>query len=276
MNLGGGASLRLIWKEDRANQAIKFLYVDQRDDYIYARDLNALPEEPCYQWNGECDVEWSLFINSKYHTNPILTAEQKAISNQIATKNRFTYCGENPDIGFFAHIIQSPPGTGKTVVAALRASELYREGWNVVLLVPQALSEEIQSLKCIQESRSHNSDSSTFFCGTFHDWLRLPTHKLSNQMLSTEEELEVLKELATRAEYAGRRIKAQTIQLRDLILYHSFVLNDNSGNEGDILYQDNQERIQSLELINTNWWFDAIKETGKISRSQNAESLVAR
>lgn len=157
IDVGGGGSLRLIWTNNLENRSIRFLYVDQRDDDTYDFNLSELPQEPAYRWNKETRVEWALFLNGAYNASPVLTRHQRIISSQIGKENTHTLYGEDQRIGFFAHITQSPPGTGKTITAALRAYELYEAGWNVIFLVPQCLLEDVKSfyyIQSIQEVRS--------------------------------------------------------------------------------------------------------------------------
>ncbi|PZO53704.1 MAG: hypothetical protein DCF15_12585 [Phormidesmis priestleyi] len=152
IDLGGGSSLRLIWSENIDDDSIRFLYADQRDSDTYAIDLKQLPQEPAYSWCGESGAEWSLFMNGAYNASPILTQQQRSITAKVAIDNSYTLHGDSHShrIGFFAHITQSPPGTGKTITAAVRACELHQSGWNVIFLLPQRLIEDVKSFSCMR------------------------------------------------------------------------------------------------------------------------------
>ncbi len=167
-DLGGNSSLRLIWTNNLDDDSIRFLYVDQRDDDTYDFDLNKLPQEPAYTWNGKTVGEWALFLNCEYNTSPVLTQHQRQTSGKVGNKSSY---GEDKRIGFFAHITQCPPGTGKTITAALRACELYKSDcWNVIFLLPQRLLEDVKTFRCIKSMPSELSEG--FFCGTFQDWIK--------------------------------------------------------------------------------------------------------
>ncbi len=157
LDLGGGSSLRLIWILNQEDGSIRILYAAQRNDDTYDIDIKALPREPAYTWNGEKDIAWSFFLNGGYNYSPVMTQAQKLTSDQIGQHTAVSHYGENPRIGFFAHITQSPPGTGKTVTAALRACDLYKMGWNVLFLLPQSLLEEVKEFHCLQSIPSDMS-----------------------------------------------------------------------------------------------------------------------
>jgi mRNA-degrading endonuclease RelE of RelBE toxin-antitoxin system len=271
IDVGGGGSLRLIWTNNPENRSIRFLYVDQRDDDTYDFNLSELPQEPAYRWNKETGVEWSLFLNGAYNASPVLTQPQQTISNQVGKESNHTLYGEDQRIGFFAYITQSPPGTGKTITAALRACELYKAGWNVIFLVPQCLLEDVKSFYCIQSISSDLSQG--FFCNTFQNWVVQFFPEFSSLVLPPEKELEILQDLANRAERSRQNLKFNRIELRDVILYQSFVLNPNENYSKNAVYQENKDRIEDLKYIHAQWWQEKIARLGKESRSTIANTL---
>lgn len=271
IDLGGGSSLRFIWK-DLENGSIRFLYVAQRDDDTYSFDLSQLPLEPAYRWNGETGVEWSLFLNGAYNASPVLTQDQREASDRIGQGGNRTLDKEEWHFDFFAHITQSPPGTGKTITAALRARELFENGWNVIFLVPQCLLEDVRSFQCIQPMPSDLSR--IFFCGTFQDWIIQLFPKFSSLVLSPEQELEILQALARRAEQSKKNLQFNGVGLRDVILYQSFALKPNENYTKNPVYEDNKNRIKDLRNINSEWWKQEFSKRGKQSRSEIADQLA--
>ncbi|MFM7602535.1 MAG: hypothetical protein ACKO7R_15265 [Pseudanabaena sp.] len=241
LDLGGGSSLRLIWTENLEDDSIRFLYADQRDDETYELDLNALPLEPAYCWHSETGVEWALFLNGAYNGSPVLTPQQRTVSAQVG--QHYAYDEVEKRIGFFARITQSPPGTGKTITAALRACELYEEGWNVFFLLPHYLLEDVKEFHCI---RSIPSDlSKGFFYGTFQDWIIQLCPDIANSVMPPEDELQILKELAIRTGIT--KSKSGEIERRDLLLFQSFVLGSGPGHAKNVVYKENEQRIEILE-----------------------------
>lgn len=274
IDLGGGSSLRLIWTDSLENGSIKFLYIDQRHDDTYDLDLNQLPQEPAYQWNGETGVEWSLFLNGAYKASPVLTQHQRATGNQVGKESSYAAYGEDRRIGFFAHITQSPPGTGKTITAALRACELYEAGWNVTFLLPKRLLEDIQSFRCIQSVPSGLAQG--FFCGTFQDWVTQFFPEVANLILSPQDELIILQKLADHAERSRSNLKFNKIDLRDVLLFQSFILKSDLNYLKNSIYRDNEDRIKELKHIKVTWWQQEFSKLGKQCRSEIAEFLCER
>ncbi|HAT13457.1 MAG TPA: hypothetical protein DCS91_07665, partial [Microcoleaceae bacterium UBA11344] len=144
--------LRVIWERDSGN--IVVIKAGLRGD-VYDRvfdsrnrtdpleieaieELNkpqgtALVDHPAYEisledsnWNKEED-RWYKFIYANYYRySPVLTDHQKQPFDELrqygirSTKD---------------WLVQSAPGTGKTVCAALLACELHRQqGWNTMLI----------------------------------------------------------------------------------------------------------------------------------------------
>lgn len=272
VNPGGGGSLRLIWTTNREDHSIKFLYADQRDDNTYELDLNQLPQEPTYQWNQETGSEWSLFLNGGYNTSPVLTQNQKKLSDKVASDIPDHLNGKRID--FPATITQSPPGTGKTIVAADRAYDRYNAGWNIIFIVPQSLVEHVKAFHCI---RSLPSDlSQGFFCNTFYNYITQFFPGFSNLVLSPEEELEILQDLAKKAKQSGKKIQPDTIEMRDVLLYQLFVLKEDQNTDKNTVYQGNKGRIKDLSFIASKWWDERIKKLGKKSRCTMAADILAQ
>jgi hypothetical protein len=272
IDTGGGSSMRLIWTENKNDRSIKFLYAGLRDESTYDKDtLNNLPRDPAYQWNGETGVEWSLFLNGGYNASPVLTQDQRKTSEKIGLDNPHTIYGEDRRVGFFAHITQSPPGTGKTIVAALRACELYNIGWNVTFIVPEHLLIEVKSFRCIQSIPLERKNS--FFYGTFKNWIDIFFPEKVTPSCSPEEERKILENLAKRAATSGRNIKFGDISIRDTILFQLFALNADSDNSKSTVFTENRDRIQALKNIKKEWWQEELKNINKSSRSEFAESI---
>lgn len=270
IDLGGGSSLRLIWSETE-DGSIRFLYADQRGDDTYADDLNQLPQEPAYLWHGESGAEWSLFMNGAYNANPILTQQQRSTSAKVGINNRHTTHKASRRIGFFPHITQSPPGTGKTITAAVRACELYNAGWNVIFLLPQRLLEDVKGFRCMQSMPSNPQQG--FFYGTFQDWISRISPDLSQLSLPPEDELSLLRKLAIRAEKSKPKLKIQEIGLRDLILFQAFVLSSGSERCKNSVYKENKSRIEALSHIQPDWWNQEFLKLGKQPRANIARRL---
>jgi len=271
IDLGGGSSLRLVWRESADDSSILFLYADQRDDDTYASNLDRLPKEPAYLWRGESGAEWTLFMNGAYNASPILTQQQQSTSTKIGKDDSYTAYGTNPRIGFFAHITQSPPGTGKTIMAAVRACELYRSKWNVVFLLPERLVEDVKSFRCMQSIPTDPQQG--FFYGTFQDWAARLSPALSQLSLPPEGELRILKDLAVRATRSKQKLKLQGIGLRDLILFQAFVLDNSAKQPKNSVYRENQSRIEALKNIKPKWWSQEFAKLKKKSRSSVAQAL---
>ncbi len=274
IDLDGGSSLRLVWTENTKDSSIRFLYAAQRDDDTYAFDLKQLPKEPAYLWQGGSDADWTLFMNGAYNASPILTEQQQLTSSKVGKDNKYNSYnahGVDPRIGFFAHITQSPPGTGKTIMAAARACELYQSGWNVVFLLPQRLIEDVKSFRCMQSIPSDPRQG--FFCGTFQDWVSRFSPDLSQSSLSLEDELRILQTLADRAARSNQKLKRQNIGLRDLILFQAFVLDKKLEQHKNSVYKENQSRIEILKNIKSKWWDQEFSKLGKKSRSNIAQDL---
>jgi mRNA-degrading endonuclease RelE of RelBE toxin-antitoxin system len=272
IDFGGGSSMRLIWTENQNDYSIKLLYADLKSDDTYNDDaLQNLPRDPAYKWNGEIGGEWSLFLNGGYNSSPLLTQNQQKTSEKIGINDVSTIHGEDRRVGFFTHITQSPPGTGKTIIAALRACELHNTGWNVFLIVPEHLLKEVNSFRCIQSIPSDRENK--FFFGTFRNWINGISPSITESSCSTEEERSILENLANLADKSGNNTKLGDISIRDTILFQLFALKPDESNSKNTVYVENKDRIESLAYIREEWWQKELKKLNKVSRSEFAKSM---
>ena len=209
----------------------------------------ALVDHPAYEisledsnWNQEED-RWYKFIYANYYRySPVLTSSQKQPFAELmqhgirSTKD---------------WLVQSGPGTGKTVCAALLACELHREqGWNTMLIVPPAVREDLENYSEIKKIKEQNSEG--FWLGTFPDWVREVDPELGARLATSEQELEALQELVR---FEGLARNLGNISSRDVLLYQAFVLDlENGNNDKNAIYQENRERIEILERIRPELW----------------------
>ncbi|MBE9186551.1 hypothetical protein IQ270_18125 [Microcoleus sp. LEGE 07076] len=260
--------LRVIWERDSGN--IVVIKAGLRGD-IYDRvfdsrnrtypleieaieELNkpqgtALVYHPAYEisledsnWNKEED-RWYKFIYANYYRySPVLTSSQKLpfaelMQHGIWSTNNW--------------LVQSGPGTGKTVCAALIACELHREqGWNTMLIVPPAVREDLENYSEIKKIKEQNSEG--FWLGTFPDWVRKVDPELGDRLATSEEELTALRELVR---FEGLAPRLGEISSRDVLLYQAFVLDlENGNNDRNPIFQENRQRIEILENIRPELW----------------------
>jgi mRNA-degrading endonuclease RelE of RelBE toxin-antitoxin system len=261
--------LRVIWERDSGN--IVVIKAGLRGD-VYDRvfdsrnrtdpleieaieELNkpqgtALVDHPAYEislensnWNQEEDRWYKFIYGNYYRYSPVLTRHQKQPFDELrqfgirSTRN---------------WLVQSGPGTGKTVCAALLACELHRDrGWNTMLIVPPAVREDLENYSEIKKIKEQNSEG--FWLGTFPDWVREVNPALGARLATSEEELTALRELVN-FEPSARNLG--NISSRDVLLYQAFVLDreNNNNNRNPIFHQENRERIEILENIRPELW----------------------
>ncbi|QOV24416.1 hypothetical protein [Anabaenopsis elenkinii] len=110
---------------------------------------------PTYQFDHKRVTSWYEFVYGGYLYSPLLTPEQQAISQQLITAQPPNHTPIN------SFLLQSAPGTGKTVCAALIACRLLKTvGWNVALIVPEALRSDLENfteIKSILQEQELNS-----------------------------------------------------------------------------------------------------------------------
>ncbi|MDB9539935.1 hypothetical protein [Anabaenopsis arnoldii] len=197
---------------------------------------------PTYQFDHKRVTSWYEFVYGGYLYSPLLTREQQAIYKQLITSAPPNHIEIN------SFLLQSAPGTGKTVCAALIACELFKTaGWNVALIVPEALRSDLEKfteIKSILQDQDLNSQEQrpNFFLGTFKQWLQQAEPNTYAQIATDEEELTAF--------------HSDNIKYRDLVLFRAFVLNEH--NLGDLnnnrTYIENTAVIQQLRRVNINEW----------------------
>lgn len=266
--------LRVIWERDSGNIVVikAGLRGDVYDRVFDSRDrtdpreikaieeLNrpqgtALVDHPAYEipledtnWNQEED-RWYKFIYANYYRySPVLNSYQKQLFAELM-QHGISSTKE--------WLVQSAPGTGKTVCAALLACELHRDqGWNTMLIVPPAVREDLENYSEIKKIREQNSEG--FWLGTFPDWVRKVDPELGDRLATSEEELEALQKIKDRYLPSLGEVSS-----RDVLLYQAFVLkreNSNQPNQENYnqrrnaIYQENRQRIEILERIEPEWW----------------------
>ncbi|GAB1544402.1 hypothetical protein NUACC21_70780 [Scytonema sp. NUACC21] len=149
--------LRVIWQRESSGDIVVIkagLRGDVYDDTFEIRDRECpititelinphgteLAEHPAYYWNHQRDSDWYKFVYSTYRYSPILTRYQREVLEQ-PLRTLFGYNQWLTDI--FRNrvcVVQSAPGTGKTVCATLFACEIHKQNeCNTMLIVPEAL-----------------------------------------------------------------------------------------------------------------------------------------
>ncbi len=197
---------------------------------------------PTYQFDHKRVTSWYQFVYGGYLYSPLLTPEQQAISHRLITAQPPNHTPIN------SFLLQSAPGTGKTVCAALIACQLFKTaGWNVALIVPEALRSDLEKFteikSILQEQESNSQDQRpNFFLGTFKEWLQHAEPNIYAQIATDEEELTAF--------------HSDNIKYRDLVLFRAFVINEH--NLGDLnnnrTYIENTAVIQQLRRVNINDW----------------------
>lgn len=214
-----------------------------------------LAQHPAYHWNHEQDSDWYKFVFSNYRYSPILTPDQREVlekllltfstSDQRVVSNTFRKT---------SHIVQSAPGTGKTVCATLIACEMHRQMWNTMLIVPEALRKDIAEYSEVKQILKQNN----FWLVTFREWLSKINPKFQNCLASPQEELQALREAIGRT-YQPRYPNLNEITARDVLLYQSFILDAANSNQiKNAIFQVNRQRIENLKHIPVQRWINAL------------------
>lgn len=194
---------------------------------------------PAYEWTEDNSRSWHHFIYNSYLYSPVLTKEQNEVFDKLKQQMSNPNKLQNSISSF---LVQSSPGTGKTVCAVLVACELHKaNNWNVTLILPEILCSEIKEFTCIKQEL--NKKSGKFFVGTIHEWFAQLNSDIYNEIATLDEELIALK-------VAAERVHIPQISAQDLSLYNSFVYSsekyaDSKRNLNHPIYIDNRNRIKN-------------------------------
>lgn len=262
--------VRVIWKQVDADNILvikaglrKDIYDNLPDnsncddpfavEQLLNLDGTSVENSPTYQvplTNGKPETEetWYKFVyGGGYRYSPLLTPHQQEVLSELtphSTNNK-------------AWIVQSAPGTGKTVCAALKACEMHNDyDWNTMLIVPEALRQDIAEFSEVKQTLELNPEG--FWLGSFRDFLGKVDPKLHSRLAKPEKEAEVLWRLDNPHLPNSTLISPEEIisYLDDVLLYQAFVLNqENSSRTRSPIYKANAERIQRLaRRINPQKW----------------------
>ena len=233
---------------------------------------------PCYEWSDQKTTSWHQFVYGGYLHSPVLTEEQRKI---FAKLNNSSQDFSNTST-ITSLLLQSSPGTGKTICAALLASELHKiYNWSVTLILPRLLCNEVKEFNSIKEiNQQHNIG---FFVGTFEEWLKSVNTDIHSQIASLDEERKAMETEARRIHLIGKDEELPEIHLG---LYKSFVYkkdeNARSNLEKHPIYRENSQVITRLVKIKDGWkqklkgkiiWLDALERVTQQLAPQNITAL---
>jgi mRNA-degrading endonuclease RelE of RelBE toxin-antitoxin system len=277
--------LRVIWQWDKEGDVL-IVKAGWRKD-VYRGDIKgrhrgelqvwsevidtpaaSLAEIPAYQWNHEKDEDWYKFVYGGYRYSPILTTHQRTEFNELLAIASATSDTK-------AWIVQSAPGTGKTLCATLLACEIHSLGecrWNTMLIVPEALRRDIAQYSEVKQAQKQKG----FWLGTFREWLSFVDPQLGASLAKPEQEFLALQEATRMARLSGKRSpKPQDITTTDVLLYQVFVLDEANGKQRNAIYRVNVEkgRIEALKQIEQRFWKEALSKLGSICRLDAANHL---
>jgi mRNA-degrading endonuclease RelE of RelBE toxin-antitoxin system len=202
---------------------------------------------PTFNFNVNKTSSWYQFIYGAYLYSPHLTQEQIKLFDQLSeTLTSYSYSRYSELTNINSFLLQSAPGTGKTVCAAVIASKFYKNhDCNVVLILPEALCSEVKEYTEIKEILQ--DQQSNFFVGSFAEWLCQSAPELYQLVATSSEELQALQAEAQRVHAIS---KNELLPYRDLILFRAFVL------ARDEIYQSRHpnyhENISRLEFLRKN------------------------
>ncbi|MEC4813003.1 MAG: hypothetical protein SAK29_06985 [Scytonema sp. PMC 1069.18] len=279
-------NLRVIWTRESNEEIVVIkaglrgdVYDDafenrNRDNLITVTELInpqgiELAEHPAYHWNHDQDGDWYKFVYSSYRYSPVLTRYQREILEEpLRILSTYTPLATANSFRNKVCIVQSAPGTGKTVCATLFACEIYKQyECNTMLIVPEALRGDIAEYLEVKQALQQEN----FWVVTFREWLGRINPKFQNSLASSDEELQALR-AASKLTYPSKGLKPSEITLRDVLLYQSFVLDKtNFQQQKNGIYQVNRQRIQRLSQIDKKRWLNAL--SGKKSRLEVASNL---
>lgn len=271
----GDEKLRLLCKLNAQDSSV--IAIRLRNDSTYTENYSHLPFAPCYSWNGEREEAWLNWLYGGYSLCPTITSEQKEDTQLIDSQHlgqwqsrRENWVGSDyrDRLAFSFSLIQSPPGTGKTITAVLQACHYYKQGWNICLILPDFLLKEVQRSHAI--CNLDRSLDNQFFMGTFQSWLHQLWAEGEIQPATAEQELQAFQQVAQNRNTPRNR---QALTPRDVILYQAFVLEPSQTNFSKMpVYQQNQKRIEQLEQqVNPSQWRQAL--SGYLCRWDTAQHL---
>lgn len=213
---------------------------------------------PTFNFNVNKTSSWYQFIYGAYLYSPHLTQEQIKLFYQLleTLQRSYSYSNYSELTNINSFLLQSAPGTGKTVCAAVIASEFYKNhDCNVVLILPEALCSELREYTEIKEILQDQQPN--FFIGTFAEWLCQSAPELYQLVATSSEELQALQAEAQRVHAISRD---ELILYRDLILFRAFVLGrDEIYQSRHPNYRENISRIRQLEKINETRWKEGLR-----------------
>ena len=257
--------LRIIWtKPENSDAKLLIIKAGQRGD-VYQGVIDERKREdpfdlsqllnieqdkidniPAYEWSENSQKTWHQFVYGDYRYSPTLTDEQRSIFSELNVRFSDPADGRNK---FSSLLIQSSPGTGKTICAALLASELHQErGWNVNLILPEILCKDVKEFDAIKKiDLDQNIDR--FFIGTFDEWLKKAQPDIYINIATQSEELAALERVAK----TSHTIKPkENLSEHDLRLYRGFI-DTNEDKSSHPSYIEHRKRIDVLSKININW-----------------------
>jgi len=232
---------------------------------------------PTYEVNHLDRQSWYQFVYGDYLYYPVLTQAQKTVFEEF---NRAALDFHPHQDRVTSLLLQSSPGTGKTVLAAFMASELHQYSFNVALILPKMLCEYVKEIANIKQILQQHSPH--LFVGTLREWFAEVDRELYAKVASCSEELAAFRNAIGHHQY---------FSWHDLCLYRSFIHpGDQFDRDRDPIYQDNQARINQIRrlitvpeawkrnLHNKKSWLDGIEElTAKlppINQGANATIFI--
>ncbi|ABW28879.1 hypothetical protein [Acaryochloris marina] len=232
-----GHSARIIWKRDAYDKTV--IGIDARDDHTYSQDYDQRQYCPCYVWHGETGNDWRAWVyDAGYKYSPVLTPEQEQVGHDLLAQH---------NTEFSARLIQSPPGTGKSITATGWASKYYRQGWQVSLIVPSLLMEEIERYLQQQDEGLHGLQPMTFAT-----WLGQLYPDLKDCLASPDQEREAFYAAAKQSHHLKT---LGAISYRDILLYQAYILDHDTKNlRKSAQFHSNQQRLQLLRKIKPDHW----------------------
>ncbi|AFY99653.1 hypothetical protein [Calothrix sp. PCC 6303] len=272
---------RVIWQREDGNSIVvikaglrggvyddAFENRDRAYPHIVEELLNPqgteLAENPAYQWNHEQDTDWYKFVYGSYRYSPILTHYQRLVLDEPLK----ILCSQYQPVAIHKFendsciIVQSAPGTGKTVCATLFACEVHRSHkWNTMLIVPEALRRDIAEFSEVKQALKEED----FWLGTLPQWLGKINPELNDRLASPQQELEALRK-------AMKFTRQDEISNSDVLLYEAFVLDEgNKTQNKNVMLQANTARLNNLLKISKKHFYKAL--SCRISRLDAANIL---